>query len=427
MSGERTVLGVDLGMSWASNGSALLSFAPGAAHAWRACSLNVLAPQSQPPTAASLASAIDTLARERGVHAASLDGPQGWRDPNAGARAGVGRCCEYAAGTPGKTGPYGVSYPKTWINWIRLSIGVFDRLRERPHVHVCNDGDDCPLELLPPGHYYLLECFPTSTWRSLGLQALPGHRRAGPTVVRQFAERLRDLLNLPATVATDQHDHLQAVVAALPAAAVLGGPVVPIARGIPAIEVTAAGVTPQHVAEGLIWDAAAPAAQHEAGAPPLAMPEEILSAAAHDVENPLLPDARDPAGEDVLERGACLFLDLVERANRGDSIGIGYGEFVARVFGVRSFPEVSGHAYRPSDSGFVVRLAVEVTAAAGGRRPVTKNGVTIEAGMDTFIWQSRSPFDRSPKAWTCGWATPPYSPEAWRRVFPDGTRSLLGR
>ena len=39
-----------------------------------------------------------------------------------------------------------------------------------------------------PG-YWLLECFPTSSWRTSGLSALPGHRRAPADVVEEFARR----------------------------------------------------------------------------------------------------------------------------------------------------------------------------------------------------------------------------------------------
>ena len=37
--------------------------------------------------------------------------------------------------------------------------------------------------------YWMIECFPTSTWRTSGLKELPGHRRAPRNVVEQFARR----------------------------------------------------------------------------------------------------------------------------------------------------------------------------------------------------------------------------------------------
>lgn len=104
-----------------------------------------------------MAEAIDGWAIDLGLHAASIDGPQGWRDPHAAPRPGVGRRCEHEARTPGKTGTFGNSYPRNWLGWIRLSMEVFDHLRRLGHVHVANEVGAKALPLLSPGHYHLLE------------------------------------------------------------------------------------------------------------------------------------------------------------------------------------------------------------------------------------------------------------------------------
>ncbi len=181
------VLGIDLACrDWNDIGSALIGFdrhrfteaAPGAI-TWPAADLT--------PSAA--AAAIDAFARARDVTAVSIDGPQGWRDPAApGRRKGVGRACEYATRTPGKTGTRGIAYPSTFLRWIQFSIDVFADLLARSDVALLNEPGGDPT--VRQTGYWLLECFPTSTWRTSGLTALPGHRRAPADVVEEFARRL---------------------------------------------------------------------------------------------------------------------------------------------------------------------------------------------------------------------------------------------
>ncbi|MFO0265041.1 MAG: hypothetical protein ACK53V_25750, partial [Planctomycetota bacterium] len=60
-----------------------------------------------------MADVIERTVREQQISAVSLDGPQGWREPNAAARRGGGRVCEYLARCQGKTGEFGRTYPQT--------------------------------------------------------------------------------------------------------------------------------------------------------------------------------------------------------------------------------------------------------------------------------------------------------------------------
>ena len=57
------------------------------------------------------------------------------------------------------------------------------------------------------------------------------------------------------------------------------------------------------------------------------------------------------------------------------------------------------------------KLITAVTSIVGyiRRKRVTKNGVTLEAGMDTFIWQSKPPHRRPSKAFK----STPYTEEDW--------------
>ena len=312
LDGSRCVLGIDVACRrWNDIGSALIKFRdqrftevfPGAI-TW----------PSEDLSPAAVARAVDAFARRHGVAAVSMDGPHAWRDPAAPShRPGVGRVCEYTTRTPGKTGPRGVAYPSTFLRWIHFSIDVFAALLRRPDVALFNDGAG---EAHPrPAGYWLSECFPTSTWRTSGLAPLPGHRRAPPDVVEQFARRLMRAFDLPASAVTRDHDNLQAVVAALSAVGLLGGPVKAYARGEPARSV--GGV----LVEGFIWDAA------PAGRPivPVAVPRTASTVSS---------DERDTARQSCVERGAALFRDLVRRANEGEAIGISYKGFVEHVHGV---------------------------------------------------------------------------------------------
>ena len=83
----------------------------------------------------------------------------------------------------------------------------------------------------PDAGYWLLECLPTSTWRTSGLKPLPGKRNTPPEDVEAFAWWLAAAYQLPAGALTRNHDDLQALVATLPGVALLGGPAKACPRG----------------------------------------------------------------------------------------------------------------------------------------------------------------------------------------------------
>jgi hypothetical protein len=409
----RPVLGIDIGTTWSSTGSALLWTDDG----WSSvcdCKTRVLSGAGGDLDAASLADAVDRAARAANAAAVSLDGPQGWRDP-ASSCLGAGRNAELSARCPGKTGTHGTCFPGTYIRWVRLCIDVFEQLLSKPGVSLANSNGG--LEAPPEAGYSILECFPTSSWRASGLRPLPGHRRAPPAVVRDYADRLAKRYNLPASAVTDDHDDLQAIVAALVAAAALGGPGNCVTHGVPSW-ITPSGPNPHRV-EGLIWDSSLPAAPKEDS-------EDTLFRDAGDARNPLLIDDRVDLAGDAIERGVQLFKALASEARRGSALGVGYSRFVELVYGA-PFTAVVGRTYKPSDSAFVIRLASFITDSAGGRIAGTRGPVTINAGMDTFIWPKDRPHERSDKAWAVGWAKIPYTKPEWRALFPDGQRRLVDR
>lgn len=232
------VLGIDLASGkWRDNGSALIEFSPArftsvtpAAISWPREALSPL----------TLAACLLKYCRENAVTAVALDGPQGWRDPSR-PPPGVGRQCEFLCKAQGKTGAFPKTYPGTQFTWIAFCIDLFDELLRQPHVRLFEGGS------IKKGELLIMECFPTSTWRSTGLKPLPG--KAKKPALEPYSLALSSAFGLPAFVAPG-HDDLQAVVAALVAAGAIGGPCAALPRGVP----TGRDAQGRRV-EGFIWDA----------------------------------------------------------------------------------------------------------------------------------------------------------------------------
>ncbi|UQA59643.1 hypothetical protein [Polyangium aurulentum] len=248
-----TALGIDLACRrWKDVGSALVAFD---ARRWIEVRPGAIAwPHAEELKPRALARTIDEFATANEVRAIALDGPQAWRDPAAAPRRGVGRSCEYATRTPGKTGTFGKSYPGTWLGWVGFCIEVFDELLAMGRARRVNEALIERIEAPEPPGYLVLECFPTSTWRASGLRSLPGHAKARGQEER-WAGMLRGAFDLPEAASTRNHDDLQAVVAAVVAAAVIGGPAEAIASGEPCRACPAGQGWPAHRVEGFIYDA----------------------------------------------------------------------------------------------------------------------------------------------------------------------------
>ena len=420
-----SVLGVDLAsVRWSDNGTALLTFTTGNETRWRNVSYSVISWPSRPLSAQAMAEVIDSFALQNEVKAVSLDGPQGWRDPEARDRPGVGRWCEYVTQTQGKTGPFGVTYPGTQFGWIQFCIEVFERLVEAGHCRLVNQTVPIRLSTTAAEYYYLTECFPTKTWRSSHLTPLPGKSSTRPGDVAAWAKSLWQRYGFPGDDRwVGSHDDLQAVVAALPAAALLGGPCVPAAHGNSGHWVDAVQKgTPRHWVEGLIWDATPPIDRINI---PVEKPRKVLEKLTidtkSDTENPILIDDRVDSSHGI-DRGIRLFEYLVDQANNGSSVGIGYAQFACFIHRALRFQELANRQYLPSDSAHVISLAHQVTAAAG-RKDVQRGTTVIRAGMDTFIWRGRPPHLRPQPAFR----ETPYTERDWRTVFPDGSRRLISQ
>jgi Protein of unknown function (DUF429) len=243
----RKVLGIDLASSkWSAVGSATVEFDEQAGRFTRVVAGAIRWPAS-PLTSGALADAIDAFARREGSRAVALDGPQGWRDPATPEDApGVGRRCEYECRTQGKTGAHPRTYPSTQRGWIEFCVEVFASLLERPGVALADPATNAR----GARAYVVLECFPTSAWRSSGLRALPAKIRKPD--LTPFLRSLSAAYRLP-RARLQSHDDLQAVVAALAATAAAGGPAIALPRGVPASLVARADGSPLRV-EGYVWD-----------------------------------------------------------------------------------------------------------------------------------------------------------------------------
>ncbi len=167
------VLGIDIASSeWTSIGSATIDFDDDL-RAFTSVIPHVIPWPHRQLTPDSMADAIDAFVRDYGVSAVALDGPRGWRDPNTSVgKPGVGRRCEYYSRTPSKTGNYPKTYPSNQRTWIEFSIEVFAKLLSKPGVELADSESWKPSAL-----YGVLECFPTSAWRTSGLSPLPGKSR----------------------------------------------------------------------------------------------------------------------------------------------------------------------------------------------------------------------------------------------------------
>jgi hypothetical protein len=164
------------------------------------------------PLAADFADALNNFSEKEGVRVLLLDGPQGWKSPKTGIEHM--RLCERVLNTPAKTGPIGYVKPKTFLRYIVFSINLF-------HILRIDYGWSLFIENWTkyPQKRWVLESFPSTAWRTLGLQSLPSKRKTKP---RQLSKWRKDLAlatgyEIPSKT---NHDELQAAVV-LPAGAAI--------------------------------------------------------------------------------------------------------------------------------------------------------------------------------------------------------------
>lgn len=192
---------------------------------------------SDPPTPEGFAAALNSFCDREGVSVLLLDGPQGWRDPNS--QIEHMRLCERVLNTPGKTGVFGTAKPSTYLAYIKFSIELFHQLRITHSWELLKSD-----WIKQPWKRWLVESFPTSAWRTLGLKKLPAKAKCTSEQLIKWRDDLGSLtcFKLPDVLT---HDELQAVV------------VLPVGRAIVKGEdeqVILSGVDPYISKEGVILE-----------------------------------------------------------------------------------------------------------------------------------------------------------------------------
>ena len=156
------------------------------------------------PLAWDFAQALDQFCNKENVTVLMIDGPQGWKSPKT--KIEHMRLCERVLNTPGKTGIIGSVKPSTFLRYITFSINLFHILRV-----------DFDWSLLSedwfnrPKRRWIVESFPSSAWRTLGLEKLPGKSKTNPKQLKTWMNDLRMMTNynLPEKLS---HDQIQATV-----------------------------------------------------------------------------------------------------------------------------------------------------------------------------------------------------------------------
>jgi hypothetical protein len=204
------------------------------------------------PVASVLARTIAGLGEQLGARLLLIDGPQAWKAPRNGLLHS--RVCERQLATQGKTGLPGFTKPATYKPFIEFSIELFDQLAALGWPRLSEEA------ALRSTTRFALESFPTSAWRSIGLQPLPGKANTPAGAVGAKLAELSSLLPISVQGAADlTHDELQALVAGVAGVAIEGHAACTIAvAGVPPFELGA------HWREGFIINPARRAAVQQA-------------------------------------------------------------------------------------------------------------------------------------------------------------------
>ena len=170
---------------------------------------------NDPPVAGQCARAIFEFCKKHGVRVVLLDGPQGWKDPEN--PLPHSRHCEKILFTQGKTGTVGRAKPGGFTPFAAFSIGVFAEL-----VRLGGELVSSAVVKAPKDGLLVMESFPTSAWRKLGIRPLPGKARTKRGDIHDRLSRLQELLGFRAQ-REPTHDELQALVAGVAGVAILAG------------------------------------------------------------------------------------------------------------------------------------------------------------------------------------------------------------
>lgn len=160
------------------------------------------------PFPSDLAPALNQFCLDNDINVLILDGPQGWKSPRTGIEHM--RIGERVLNTPAKTGTIGHVKPASALRFVAFSIALFHSLRV-----------DFGWSLLTSNWHinkkrWVVEGFPTSAWKTLGLKSLPAKSKARRKVLNDWANEFKIVSGLDVGSGFS-HDDLQAAVL-LPAA-----------------------------------------------------------------------------------------------------------------------------------------------------------------------------------------------------------------
>jgi hypothetical protein len=156
------------------------------------------------PTTWDFAEALDSFCRSQNVRVLMIDGPQGWKSPKT--KVAHMRICERVLNTPAKTGLIGSVKPANYLRYITFSINLFHILRVDYGWSLLSED-----WLDHPKKRWIVEAFPSSSWRTLGLGKLPGKSNIKPKQLKIWRDDLTMMTGylLPEKLT---HDQLQAAV-----------------------------------------------------------------------------------------------------------------------------------------------------------------------------------------------------------------------
>lgn len=193
------ILSVDLAYKrYADIGAVVMERAKGSVK----CELLSL-PVEGVPSREGLADWLDDFCLDRGIRTILLDGPQGWKARNNGLLHS--RCCEKELNTPAKTGEPFLVKPANYGPFVSFSISVFDTMTSL-------GWERLQLGRTSKSQRLLVESFPMSAWKSLGIPCLPA--KAKKPIVAEWVNRIQDRFVVRPSGAPT-HDQVQAIVSGL--------------------------------------------------------------------------------------------------------------------------------------------------------------------------------------------------------------------
>ncbi|MFQ5996477.1 MAG: DUF429 domain-containing protein [Dehalococcoidales bacterium] len=165
------------------------------------------------PQADTFADRVLSFCLDTGISILMFDGPQGWKDPDNGLLHQ--RVCEKELHTQAKTGVIGEVKPANFTSFVSFSIDVFSVLNRSGQLSLVTE----PKIVLPLRGILLIETYPHSAWRKLGMRPLAGKKKCTPEQIAQQAAELKRRFELP-EAKSPTHDELSALVAGLAGVAI---------------------------------------------------------------------------------------------------------------------------------------------------------------------------------------------------------------